>query len=51
MYAYCFSVIKRLAGHVIAANTVRMLNNRGHVFNCTWDKLKLLIVIVLGSYV
>ena len=44
MYGYCFSVIKRLAGagHVIAANTVRMPNNRGHVFNCTWDKTQII---------
>ena len=44
MYAYCFSVIKRLAGagHVIAAHTVRMPNNRGHVFNCTWDKTQII---------
>ena len=40
MYAYCFSVIKRLAGagHGIAPNTIRIPNNKGFGFNCTWDK-------------
>ena len=40
MYAYCFSVIERLAGagHVFAPNTIRIPNNLGLVFNCTWDK-------------
>ena len=40
MYAFCFTVIKRLAGagHIIAPNVIRMPNNRGLVFNCTWDK-------------
>ena len=40
MYAFCFTAIKRLAGagHIIAPNVIRMPNNRGLVFNCTWDK-------------
>ena len=40
MYAFCFTAIKRLAGagHVLSANTIRMPNNKGLVFNCTWDK-------------
>ena len=40
MYAFCFTAIKRLAGagHIIAPNVIRMPNNRGMVFNCTWDK-------------
>ena len=40
MYAYCFSVIKKLAGagHVTAPNTIRIPKNKGFVFNCTWDK-------------
>jgi hypothetical protein len=40
MYAYCFSVIKNLAGagHVTAPNTIRIPKNKGFVFNCTWDK-------------
>ena len=40
MYAFCFTAIKRLAGagNVIAPNVIRMPNNRGLVFNCTWDK-------------
>ena len=35
-----FTAIKRLAGagHVIAPNTIRMKDNKGMVFNCTWDK-------------
>ena len=39
MYAFCFSAIKRLAGagHVIAANTIRIPIDEGFVFNCTWD--------------
>ena len=40
MYAFCFTAIKRLAGagNIIAPNVIRMPNNRGLVFNCTWDK-------------
>ena len=40
MYAFCFTAIKRLAGagNIIAPNVIRMPNNRGFVFNCTWDK-------------
>ena len=40
MYAFCFTAIKRLAGagHIIAPNVIRMPNNKGLVFNCTWDK-------------
>jgi hypothetical protein len=40
MYSFCFTAIKRLAGagNVIAPNVVRIPNNMGHVFNCTWDK-------------
>ena len=40
MYAFCFTAIKRLAGagHIVAPNVIRMPNNRGFVFNCTWDK-------------
>ena len=40
MYAFCFSAIKQLAGagHVIAANTIRIPIDEGFVFNCTWDK-------------
>ena len=40
MYAFCFTAIKRLAGagHIVAPNLIRMPNNRGLVFNCTWDK-------------
>jgi len=40
MYSFCFTAIKRLAGagHIIAPNVIRMPNNRGLVFNCTWDK-------------
>ena len=40
MYAFCFTAIKRLAGagHIIAPNVIRMPNNKGMVFNCTWDK-------------
>ena len=40
MYAFCFTAIKRLAGagNVIAPNVIRIPNNMGHVFNCTWDK-------------
>ena len=40
MYAFCFTAIKRLAGagYVIAPNTIRMPNNGGLVFDCTWDK-------------
>ena len=47
MYAYCFSVIKRLAGagHVISPNTIRIPNNGGLVFNCTWDK-----TLTMGSH-
>ena len=47
MYAYCYAVIKRLegAGHVIAPNTIRIPNNGGLVFNCTWDK-----ILTLGSH-
>ena len=47
MYAYCFAVIKRLAGagHVIAPNTIRIPNNLGLVFNCTWDK-----TLTMGSH-
>ena len=47
MYAYCFAVIKRLAGagHVIAPNSIRIPNNLGLVFNCTWDK-----TLTMGSH-
>ena len=40
MYSFCFTAIKRLAGagNVIAPNVIRIPNNMGHVFNCTWDK-------------
>ena len=40
MYAFCFTAIKRLAGagNVIAPNVIRIPNNMGHAFNCTWDK-------------
>ena len=40
MYAFCFIAIRRLAGagHIIAPNVIRMPNNKGLVFNCTWDK-------------
>ena len=40
MYAFCFTAIRRLAGagYVIAPNTMRMPNNGGIVFDCTWDK-------------
>ena len=40
MSAFCFSAIKRLAGagHVIAANTIRIPIDEGFVFNCTRDK-------------
>ena len=40
MYAFCFTAIKRLAGagNVVAPNVIRIPNNMGHVFNCTWDK-------------
>ena len=40
MYAFCFTAIKRLAGagNVIAPNVIRIPNNMGLVFNCTWDK-------------
>ena len=40
LYAFCFTAIKRMAGagHVIAPNVIRIPNNMGHVFNCTWDK-------------
>jgi hypothetical protein len=40
MYAFCFSAIKRWegAGNVVGANVVRMPNNEGLIFNCTWDK-------------
>jgi hypothetical protein len=39
MYAFCFA-IRRLAGagYIIAPNTIRMPNNGGLVFDCTWDK-------------
>ena len=47
MYGFCFTAIKRLAGagHVIAPNTIRIPNNMGHVFNCTWDK-----TLTLGAH-
>ena len=47
VYAYCYAVIKRLegAGHVIAPNTIRIPNNGGLVFNCTWDK-----ILTMGSH-
>ena len=48
MYAYCYSVIKRLAGagHVISPNTIRIpIYNGGLVFNCTWDK-----TLTMGSH-
>jgi len=47
MYSFCFTAIKRLAGagHVIAPNTIRIPNNMGHVFNCTWDK-----TLTLGAH-
>ena len=47
MYAYCCAVIKRLAGagHVIAPNTIRIPNNGGLVFTCTWDK-----TLTMGSH-
>jgi len=47
MYSFCFTAIKRLAGagNVIAPNVVRIPNNMGHVFNCTWDK-----TLRLGSH-
>ena len=40
MYAFCFTAIRRLAGagYIIAPNTIRMPNNGGLVFYCTWDK-------------
>ena len=40
MYAFCFTAIRRLAGagYIIAPNTIRMPNNGGLVFDCTWDK-------------
>ena len=40
MYAFCFTAIRRLAGAgaVIAPNTIRMPNDGGLVFDCTWDK-------------
>ena len=40
MYSFCFTAIKRLAGagNVIAPNVIRIPNNMGHVFTCTWDK-------------
>ena len=40
MYAFCFTAIKRLAGagYIIAPNVIRMPNNGGLVFDCTWDK-------------
>jgi len=40
MYAFCYTAIKRLAGagNVIAPNVIRIPNNMGHAFNCTWDK-------------
>jgi len=39
-YAFCFTAIRRLAGagYIIAPNTIRMPNNGGLVFDCTWDK-------------
>ena len=47
MYAYCYAVIKRLAGagHVIAPNTIRIHNNGGLFFNYTWDK-----TLTMGSH-
>ena len=47
MYGYCYAVIKRLAGagNVIAPNTIRIPNNGGLVFNCTWDK-----TLTMGSH-
>ena len=47
VYAYCFSVIKKLAGagHVIASNTVRIPNSNSFLFNCTWDK-----TLTMGSH-
>jgi len=47
MYSFCFTAIKRLAGagNVIAPNVVRIPNNMGHEFNCTWDK-----TLRLGSH-
>ena len=41
MYAFCFTAIRRLAGagYIIAPNTIRMPNNGGLVFDCTWDKI------------
>ena len=40
IYAFCFTAIKRLAGagYIIAPNVIRMPNNGGLVFDCTWDK-------------
>ena len=40
MYAFCFTAIKTLAGagYIIAPNVIRMPNNGGLVFDCTWDK-------------
>jgi hypothetical protein len=40
MYAFCFSAIKRWegAGNILGANVIRMPNNEGFIFNCTWDK-------------
>ena len=40
LYAFCYTAIKRLAGagNVIAPNVIRIPNNMGHAFNCTWDK-------------
>ena len=40
MYAFCFTAIRRLAGagYIVAPNTIRMPNNGGLVFDCTWDK-------------
>ena len=40
MYAFCYTAIKRLAGagYIIAPNVIRMPNNGGLVFDCTWDK-------------
>ena len=40
MYGFCFSAIKRWegAGNILGANVIRMPNNEGLIFNCTWDK-------------
>ena len=40
MYAFCFIAVRRLAGagYVFTQNTIRMPNNWGLVFGCTWDK-------------